>query len=254
MNIAMLASHHPLAQSLYNRWSRQFMFCTPDDADVLIVAGGDGMMLRALRTYPHQKIYGINCGSVGFLMNTLTYEKLDDALMRIDTADALTLAPLRAEIHTCGGDVHDMIAMNEVVLMRSSAQGAKIQITVDGVVRMQEMAGDGVLVATPAGSTAYNLSAHGPILPLASKLLALTPISPFRPRRWRGALLSESSVIYLHGLNVDYRPLKLSCDTEEILNVKDVTIRQDFSCTRTLLCDPDHHLEERIITEQFAPF
>lgn len=254
MKIGMLASKHTLAESIYHAWSKDFIFASPEDADVLIVAGGDGMMLRALRQYPHQKLYGINCGRVGFLMNTLVSDQLDDVLMRIQDADAIDLRPLRAEIQTQSGDIHDMIAINEVVLMRSHAQGAKIQITVDGVVRMQEMAGDGILVATPAGSTAYNLSAHGPILPLQSKLLALTPICPFRPRRWRGALLPESSMIYFHGIDVEHRPLKITCDTEEIECVHSVTIRQDPTCMRTLLCDPDHHLEERMIMEQFAPF
>lgn len=254
MKIGMLASKHPLAQSTYHRWSRAFIFAPPEDADVIIVAGGDGMMLRALRQYPHQKLYGINCGSVGFLMNSFTYDDLDSAITRIHAADALNLCPLRAEIQTQSGDVLDMIAINEVVLMRAHAQGAKLQINVDGVTRMKEMAGDGILVATPAGSTAYNLSAHGPILPLKSKLLALTPICPFRPRRWRGALLPESSVIYIQGIDVEDRPLKLTCDTEEVACVRSVTIRQDPSCIRTLLSDPDHHLEERIITEQFAPF
>lgn len=253
MKIAMIHSRNPKAEDLYQTWSKSYLFCAPDDADVVIVAGGDGMMLRALRSYPHQKLYGIHYGHVGFLMNRVCEdESLDHVIARIHQAQELSLPPLRAQIHTQSGDIHDMIAMNEVVLSRASTQGAKIQVIVDGITRIPEMVGDGLLVATPAGSTAYNLSAHGPILPLESKLLALTPICPFRPRHWRGALIPENSTIHLHGLHVEHRPLKVSCDTEEIEHVRDLTIQQDQSCRRILLCDPDHHLEERIIAEQFS--
>ncbi len=249
--IALIVSNHPLAQSLEKNWQELYPFSPPGEADIIIVAGGDGMMLKTLREYPSKKIYGLNCGSVGFLMNTFHGETLEDTLMRVLHAKEITLHPLSIEVMTLGGQKYKAQAINEVALLRRTAQGAKIAIFIDGTLRLSELVCDGILVATPAGSTAYNLSAHGPIIPLGASLLALTPICPFRPRRWRGALLPDMSKITFDVLDPDHRKVNVSYDDQEIEDVRSVSVTQDFSKKLTLLFDPDHHLEERIIAEQF---
>ncbi len=250
-SLSLLTSNHPLAKSLEKNWRADYTFGPPEKADILLVAGGDGMMLRVLREYASQKIYGINCGSVGFLMNTLHSENLKDMLARIEKAKEIALHPLVLEATTLDGKRHTAKAINEVALLRRGAQGAKIAISVDGVMRMQELVCDGVLVATPAGSTGYNLSAHGPIIPLGSNLLALTPICPFRPRRWRGALLPAHSSISFEIIDPDHRVVGVSFDDQEIHGVTHVTVKEDSSQKLAILFDEDHHLEERIIAEQF---
>lgn len=248
---ALITSNHPLALSLRKNWREQYAFCPPESADIIIVAGGDGMLLKTLRDYPSKKIYGLNCGSVGFLMNTFHGEILEDTLMRASHGKEITLHPLTMIAHTVDGKEHKACAINEVALLRRSPQGAKIAIRVDGTLRMQELVCDGVLVATPAGSTAYNLSAHGPIIPLGADLLALTPICPFRPRRWRGALLPATSVIEFEVIEPHHRKVSVGFDDQEIDNVYSVKVWQNTQENLTLLFDPDHHLEERIIAEQF---
>lgn len=250
MKIALIASDHLLAQSTKRRFEESYDFVSPQDADKIIVLGGDGMLLKVLREYPEKNIYGMNCGTVGFLMNRF-HEELDHVLDRMQHAEKQILHPLIMEAEDIHGKKHKCQAINEVALFRTTAQAAKIMISVDERVRMQELSCDGILVATPAGSTAYNLSAHGPIIPLGANLLALTPISPFRPRRWRGALLPDSSLVEIEVIEPEVRCVHASCDDQEIAGIARVKVSLDKRQSYTVLFDPDHHLEERIISEQF---
>jgi NAD+ kinase len=223
-----------------------------DEADLLVALGGDGFMLETLHATMERPvpIYGMNLGTVGFLLNEFRSERLHE---RLDQAAAVGLHPLRMRSVRRDGTTEDGTAINEVSLFRETRQAAKIRISIDGVVRMPELVCDGVMVATPAGSTAYNLSAHGPILPTGSKLLALTPINAFRPRRWRGALLPSSSHFRFEVLNPKKRPVSAVADYTEIRDVVDVDVWEDHSKCLTLLFDPEHDLEERILNEQFVP-
>ena len=224
---------------------------SPEQAVVLVALGGDGCMLEAQhrvlgRNLP---VYGMNFGSVGFLMNE--YHD-DDLLGRLLAAQAATVHPLRMRAHTEDGTVTEGLAINEVSLLRETRQVAKIRITVDGKVRLAELSCDGVLVATPAGSTAYNLSAHGPIVPLGANLLPLTPISAFRPRRWRGALLPGEARVTFDVLEPGKRPVSAVADYTEVRDVRRVEVHEDRGVQLTMLFDPDHGLSERIIAEQFT--
>jgi len=223
-----------------------------EEADLLVALGGDGFMLETLHATMDRPvpIYGMNLGTVGFLLNEF---KSDDLLARLDEAAVVGLHPLRMRASRRDGSIEDGIAINEVSLFRETRQAAKIRISIDGVARMPELVCDGVMVATPAGSTAYNLSAHGPILPTGSNLLALTPINAFRPRRWRGALLSSSSHFRFEVLNSEKRPVSAVADYTEIRDVAKVEVWEDHSKCLTLLFDPEHDLEERILNEQFVP-
>jgi len=220
------------------------------DAEVIVALGGDGFMLQTLRQHvgTGRRIYGMNRGSVGFLMNSYSEENLRE---RIAAAMAETIRPLEMTARTQDGTTSRAVAINEVSLFRQSAQAAKIMITIDDQVRLEELICDGVMIATPAGSTAYNLSAHGPILPLDAPLLALTPVSPFRPRRWRGALLSNRSTVRLDVLEWQKRPVAAVADHEEVRSVLSVTIRESLDATVTILFDASHSWNERIVTEQF---
>ncbi|MDQ2633675.1 MAG: NAD kinase [Pseudomonadota bacterium] len=220
------------------------------DADVVVALGGDGFLLQTLReTMSTGKlVYGMNRGTIGFLMNEFHAEHLRE---RIAAALPETIRPLEMEAETKTGEKHTAFAINEVALWRQSYQTAKIRITVDGHVRLDELSCDGVMVATPAGSTAYNLSAYGPILPLDAPLLALTPVSPFRPRRWRGALLSDKATVRFDTLEPGKRPVNASADHVEVKSVISVTVRESQTKTATLLFDPDHSWNERILAEQF---
>ncbi|MDP6351674.1 MAG: NAD kinase [Alphaproteobacteria bacterium] len=224
----------------------------PDEADVIVALGGDGFMLDSLHRFLSRgvPIYGMNQGTVGFLMNTYDERDLPE---RIAAAQRATLHPLRMRAECDNGQVVDGLAINEVSLLRQTRFAAKIRISVDGRVRLDELVSDGVMVATPAGSTAYNLSAHGPILPLDSQLLALTPICPFRPRRWRGALLPERAAVRFEMLEADRRPVNATADYTEAPRVRVVDVAQDRTTALHLLFDPEHNLDERIITEQFMP-
>jgi len=219
-------------------------------ADVLIVLGGDGTMLQTLhRTLDRRaQIFGMNCGTVGFLMNRFEIDNLRERIARARTA---VLHPLRMRALCRDGSEHNLLAINEVSLLRETAQTARINIMIDGVERLPELVCDGIMVATPAGSTAYNLSAHGPILPIGADVLALTPISAFRPRRWRGAILPHRSVVRFQIRDADKRPVSAAADSEEIRDISEVTIHEDRSIRMNLLFDPEHHLEERILQEQF---
>jgi NAD+ kinase len=221
-----------------------------EDADVIVALGGDGFMLQALQENMGlgRRLYGMNRGTVGFLMNEYQEEGLRE---RIGAALPETIRPLVMETLDDAGNFASHRAINEVSLFRQSAQAAKLRISIDGMVRLDELVCDGVMVASPAGSTAYNLSAHGPILPLDAPLLALTPVSPFRPRRWRGALLPNRSVVRFDVLEAAKRPVNAVADHLEIKSVVEVTVRESRSQTVTLLFDASHSWNERVLAEQF---
>jgi NAD+ kinase len=250
--IAFVASPAPEARKALKRLVKLYGSVSPSRADVVVALGGDGLMLQTLHRHIRRgtPVYGMNLGTIGFLMNTFKEAGL---LQRIKRARQVSLAPLRMLAITTRGRAHEIIAINEVSLLRSSRQTARIAVSVDGRKRLPDLYCDGVLVATPAGSTAYNLSAHGPILPLGAGLLALTPINAFRPRRWRGALLPRDSKVELTILDPRKRPVAAAADSVEIANVARVTVTEATDIDLTLLFDPEHDLEERILKEQFDP-
>ena len=249
-NIAFVASDHAEAAQAFRRLTAQYKNTTPAKADIIVALGGDGLMLQSLHAHMHDgtPIYGMNCGSVGFLMNEYNEDGL---LERLAGAERTCIRPLSMTATDRDGKTHHHLAINEVSLFRASHQAAKLRISVDGKVRMAELIGDGVLVATPAGSTAYNLSVQGPILPIEAPLLALTPISPFRPRRWRGALLSNRACIEIDILEADKRPVSAVADHYEIRSVLKVSIEEAGEIGLFMLFDPGHNLDERILSEQF---
>ncbi|MBA3813491.1 MAG: NAD kinase [Alphaproteobacteria bacterium] len=248
--IAFLSSPAPEALKARAVLESMYPFIDPLNAEVLVVLGGDGYMLEVMHHYLEAKIplYGLHCGSVGFLMNAFSP---DNFLSRLNKAIPTHLYPLEMNVYQNGGAPTKALAFNEVSLLRETRQAAKIEISVDGVVRLPELVCDGILVATPAGSTAYNLSAHGPIIPLETPVLALTPISAFRPRRWKGALLSENAEVKFTILESHKRPVSAVADFTEVRDVSSVTVRQMKKLGVTLLFDHDHNLEERILKEQF---
>ncbi|EMD84291.1 NAD kinase [Pacificimonas flava] len=223
-----------------------------EEAELVVALGGDGLLLQTLHAMLDRRqivpVYGMNLGTVGFLMNEFRTEGLAS---RVREAKKFRLHPLRMDARTISGDHVVWPAINEVSLLRETRQTAKIEIRIDGKTRMSELTCDGVLVATPAGSTAYNLSANGPILPLSSDLLALTPISPFRPRRWRGALLPSNSEIEFHMLEAGKRPVSAVADQKEVRDVANVKVSTDEKVALTLLFDPEYALDDRIVMEQF---
>lgn len=249
--LAFSASKRPEAQLALERLTKKYGQLPEEDAEIIVAVGGDGAMLDALRRrFEDQKpVYGMNRGTVGFLMND--YEE-DDLPQRIDAAERADLTPLKMDATDIKGTVHHALAMNEVSLLRQTAQTAKLSITVDGRPRLEQLTCDGVMVATPMGSTAYNLSAHGPILPIGANLLALTPVSPFRPRRWRGALLRHDAEVEIKVIDPDRRPVSAAADNKEVRNIANIQIAADRSRRLTLLFDPGHALDERILQEQFA--
>ncbi len=251
--IACIADDSEKATGLYNLLAQKYKFVSdPKDADIIVVLGGDGFMLHCLHEYMNLDIpfYGINCGTVGFLMNEYHQNDLKARLVRVKTE---VIKPLHMIARTKDGMEEHALAVNEVSLLRSSSQAANLRISIDDLVRIEELTCDGVLVATPAGSTAYNLSVHGPIVPLGAGILALTPISPFRPRRWKGALLSHKAVVKIEVLNPEKRPVNAVADFTEAKNVISVEIREESERGIKLLFDQGHSLEERIISEQFMP-
>lgn len=251
LRIACVHSGSDIAMEHYRELSDAYTFVSPKDSDVILALGGDGLMLHALHSYMRldKPIYGMNCGTIGFLMNEYGKENLAE---RILTADSFVLHPIAMKAVTTEGKEEEALAFNEVALIRGSGQSANIRVSVDGVQRLEKYVGDGLIVSTAAGSTAYNLSAHGPIIPLGSDLLALTPVSPFRPRRWRGALLPHTAVITMENLDPEKRPLVTTADFRDIFNVVSVTVREDQAHRVQMLFDKDHSLEERIIREQFS--
>jgi NAD+ kinase len=251
--MALVASNAESAQAAEALLRGRYEFVPFEQAELVIALGGDGFLLHILhemlgrgRVCP---VFGMNRGTVGFLMNTWRVEGLHE---RIDAARAVTVPPLEMTATTVAGEVFCDQAINEVSLLRETRQTAWIEISVSGRVVMPELICDGVLVATPAGSTAYNLSAQGPILPLSSRLVALTPISPFRPRRWRGALIPDDVKIAFRALDPVKRPVSAVADQLEIRDIDTVEVCVDRSKALTLLFDPEHALDERITTEQFA--
>lgn len=251
-SISFVANSTQEAQRALKTLRRQHGHVPPAEADVVVVLGGDGLMLQTLHRSLKRgtPIYGMNLGTIGFLMNQYRPAAL---LARIRKAREIKLTPLRMVARTTRGQKFEALAINEVSLLRSSRQTARIAIAVDRRKRIPELHCDGVLVATPAGSTAYNLSAHGPIIPLGTGLLALTPINAFRPRRWRGALLPKSAKVEFTILDPRKRPVAAAADSVEIANVAHVTVTEATDISLTLLFDPEHDLEERILKEQFAP-
>jgi NAD+ kinase len=250
---ALLASPAEAAQAAEALLREAYDFVPLAEAEQVIALGGDGFLLQTLHEMLNAgrilPIFGMNRGTVGFLMNEWRIDNLPE---RIAAAKAIRVAPLEMRVTTVAGQTSVHAAINEVSLLRETRQTAKIEISVNGRVALPELACDGVLVATPAGSTAYNLSAHGPILPLAAKMLALTPISPFRPRRWSGAILPDDTAVCLRILQAENRPVSAVADQIEVRDVAKVEIRLDRERSLTLLFDPEHALDERIAMEQFA--
>ena len=249
--IAFAASPAPIAQTSLRELSARYGTAPMDDADVIVALGGDGFMLETLHGTQHldTPVYGMNRGTVGFLMNEFG---TDDLRKRLDEAVEEVINPLAMTALCVDGSMHEALAINEVSLLRAGPQAAKLRITVDSKLRMKELVCDGALVATPAGSTAYNYSAHGPILPIGSDVLALTAMSAFRPRRWRGALLPKKAVVRFDVINPDKRPVMADADGNSVRDVASVEIRSEASVQHRILFDPGHGLEERLIREQFV--
>jgi NAD+ kinase len=249
--IAFLSSGTPEANAARDEFIALFGMVEPEEADVVVALGGDGLMLQTLHLFmgKNKPIYGMKQGSVGFLMNEFHGPCLEE---RLDKAEASIVHPLLMEATTIEGDVIKARAINEVSLLRQSYQAAKMRISTDGKERLGELIADGLIVATPVGSTAYNFSAHGPILPLDATLMPLTPIAPFRPRRWRGALLPDTAHVTIDILEAEKRPVAAVADHFEVRNVAQVAVAMDHATGLVLLHDPGHSLEERILAEQFG--
>jgi NAD+ kinase len=248
--IGFIASGADEARAAKTRLAARYGGVEPGEADVIVALGGDGLMLQTLHAFMNTgtPIYGMNCGSVGFLMNEFTEDGVPE---RLEAASRTNVHPLVMTAVDAAGKSHTAFAINEVSLLRQSYQAAKLRIDVDGRTRLEELICDGLLVATPAGSTAYNLSAHGPILPIYAPLLALTPISAFRPRTWRGALLPDHVTVTITALEADKRPINAVADNVEFKSVVEVAVKQDRAAQSVILFDPDHSWDERILTEQF---
>jgi len=249
--ICFEASDAPDAQEARAALARRYGQAHAAEADVIVALGGDGFMLSTLFATQHldKPVYGMNRGTVGFLMNTYSADGLSD---RLGAAEEATLNPLCMNAVCVGGEKVSALAINEVSLYRGGAQAAKLRISIDGRVRMDELVCDGALVATPAGSTAYNYSAHGPILPIGAEVLALTPVAAFRPRRWRGALLPKVAHVRFDVLEPKKRPVSAVADSRDAKNVVTVEVWSDETIRHRILFDPGHGLEERLIREQFA--
>jgi NAD+ kinase len=249
--IAFVASDVPAAQRARRRLVQRYGDVRPETADVVVALGGDGLMLATLQRFMNsgKPIYGMHRGTVGFLMNEYSER---DLLGRLAAARVTVIHPLLMRARDVAGRVHRHRAINEVSLFRQSYQASRLRILVDGKERLSELVADGVLLATPAGSTAYNLSVQGPIIPIGAPLLALTPISPFRPRRWHGALLPDRARVTIEVLDPAKRPVAAVADHDEVRSVRSVDIGMDHASTMHMLFDPGHSLDERIISEQFG--
>ena len=249
--IAFVAGQSPEAREAYATLENRYGNADPAAADVIVALGGDGLMLQTLHKFMKsgKPIYGMHRGTVGFLMNEFAEEGLNE---RLSAAHLTVIHPLVMKARDAQGRTHEHRAINEVSLFRQSAQAAHLRILIDGQERLHDLVADGVLVATPAGSTAYNLSAQGPIIPINAPLLALTPISPFRPRRWRGALLPDKAKVTIEVMEADKRPVAAVADHDEVRSVRSVDISMDHSISIDMLFDPGHNLDERILREQFG--
>lgn len=250
MRMAVLASTHPGSQDAARALRERYGEVGLDEAEVLVVLGGDGFMLHTLHEHVDRRlpVFGMRLGEVGFLMNRFSEE---DLIGRIAAAREVVLNPLEMIAADRNGASHRAVAINEVALLRQTNQAAHIRILVNGRERVERLVADGVLLATAAGSTAYNLSAHGPILPLGTEAVVLTSISPFRPRRWQGAILPASAEVRFEVLQPERRPVSATADYDEFRDIASVEVRQARSITHRLLFDPEHSLEERILSEQF---
>ena len=248
--VAFAASEAEAAQRALRELHELYGRVAPHDADIIVPLGGDGFMLETLHRFvaSGKPIFGMHRGSVGFLMNSYRPEGLYE---RLAAAQPVQLHPLEMTARREDGRSHRAIAFNEVSLLRESRQAAKLRISVDGVVRLEELMADGILLSTPVGSTAYNLSAHGPIIPLGAGILALTPISAFRPRRWRGALLPHDARVKIEALETDKRPVSAVADFTEVRDVVSVEIHENRDIAMTVLFDREANLEERVLKEQF---
>jgi NAD+ kinase len=251
LRIAVVAAETEAAQAALGELCSLYPCVEPERAEVIVPLGGDGFMLETLHRFLSRgvPIYGMHRGSVGFLMNAYRPAGLYE---RLAAAQPVVLHPLEMTARDEHGGHHLALAFNEVSLLRESRQAAKLRVSVDGVVRIEELMADGILVATPVGSTAYNLSAHGPIIPLGAGVLALTPISAFRPRRWRGALLPHEARVEIQALETDKRPVSAVADFSEARDVERVEIYENRDISMTLLFDRESNLEERVLKEQFA--
>jgi len=249
--ICCLASDNEDAQAAQKKLDKKYGCVGPDEADVIIALGGDGFMLQTLHDVLDRglPIYGMNFGSVGFLMNEY---RENDLIERLERAEVAVIHPLRMSAHGNDGKEQTALAINEVSLLRETRQTAKLRISIDGKVRMAELICDGLIVATAAGSTAYNLSAYGPIIPITAELMAVTPISAFRPRRWRGALLPRSARVDIDVLENQKRPVSAVADNVEFRDVASISVKEEGSIDITMLFDEGHSLEERILAEQFV--
>ena len=249
--IAFVASPIAEAQQARARLAERYGDTKPDDAEIIVALGGDGLMLQTLHRFMNsgKPIYGMHRGTVGFLMNDFHEDGLPE---RLAQAQKTLIHPLLMRARDAKGQRHEAHAINEVSLFRQAHQAARLRILIDGKERLAELVADGVMVATPAGSTAYNLSAQGPIIPINASLLALTPISPFRPRRWRGALLPDGARVGIEVLEADKRPVAAVADHDEVRAVQSVEITMDREISIPMLFDPGHSLDERILREQFG--
>jgi len=250
-NIAFVASQSPEALEAEARLVERYGNCDPENADVIVALGGDGLMLQTLHRFmtSGKPIYGMHRGTVGFLMNDFGEDGLAE---RLAAAETTLIHPLLMRVQDAKGRRHESHAINEVSLFRQTYQLARLRILIDGKERLAELSADGVMVATPAGSTAYNLSAQGPIIPIKAPLLALTPISPFRPRRWRGALLPDTARVAIEVLEADKRPVAAVADHDEVRAVRTVEVSMDHGIAIPMLFDRGHSLDERILREQFG--
>ncbi len=251
LKLALLASRAPDAQSALEILKARHAHVPVEEADIIIALGGDGFMLQTLHATEHLSapVYGMNRGTVGFLMNAWEPTGLTD---RLQAAELAVLNPLRMKATRIDGTVSEALAINEVSLLRQGGQAAKLRLIVDGKQRLDELVADGAMLSTPAGSTAYNYSAHGPILPIGSDVLALTPVAAFRPRRWRGALLTKDSHVRFEVIDPERRPVMADADSTSVRNVIRVDITSARDVAHRLMFDPGHGLEERLIREQFV--
>ena len=251
MRLAIVASQAPAAREAADVLIGRYRTVPVDEAEIIVALGGDGFMLRTLHEHLglDVPVYGMKLGRIGFLMNQ---HRTDDLPARIARAHPAILRPLEMRVTTAVGEEHTALAFNEVSLLRQSNQAAHIGVALNGSTKLDALICDGILVSTPAGSTAYNLSAHGPILPLDANVLALTPISPFRPRRWRGAILPHTTRVSFKVHDPERRPVSTTADFQEVRDVLAVDVRQSGAYRAKLLFDPEHNLEERILDEQFA--
>jgi NAD+ kinase len=250
-HIAFVASSVPEAQQARQHLMQRYGDVPPETADVIVALGGDGLMLTTLQRFMNsgKPIYGMHRGTVGFLMNEFAETGLRE---RLEAANVTVIHPLLMHARDASGHLHRHHAINEVSLFRQSYQAARLRVLVDGKERLAQLDADGILLATPAGSTAYNFSVQGPIIPIDAPLLALTPISPFRPRRWRGALLPDRAQVTIEVLEPDKRPVAAVADHNEVRSVQSVEIGMDHSAFMHMLFDPGHSLDERILSEQFG--